>query len=318
MVLFFYGPNSFAARVKIRETIERFKKKAGSDFGLERFDGDDPTLTADKLITAMTSVPFLAEHRLIIIEDLLTNKPIAEVAVKALRRVPKSTVVIWHERKPDERTRLFKMLVKASKPVKFQELGPAQLNGWVRKTAQDMGGKIDQLATNFLIQRVGNDQWRLWHELQKLASFKPTITKDMIEELTEASFEDTIFNLIDALVDGRSQQALELYQGLRSKRAEPLYILNMIAWGLRNLIVVKAAGDRSAAEMAKDHGMSPFVVGKATRAVRDLDLRLLKKIHRQIVATDFRLKTTSADPDILLEQLLFTTSQRLQKVRSPT
>ena len=47
MTLFFYGPNSYALRQQLGQMVEAYRKKVGSDFGLERLDGADVLVTAD-------------------------------------------------------------------------------------------------------------------------------------------------------------------------------------------------------------------------------------------------------------------------------
>ena len=311
MILFFYGPNNFAARQKIKELVERFKTTSGNNFGLERFDGTDPLTEPQAVISAISSVPFLSSHRLVIIEDLLANKTLAEAVINGLDQVPRDNVVVFYERAPDERTKAFKELKKIAKTHKFEPLKPPALMNWLKQIIKDNGGQIDPPTARFLIERAGPDQWRLQNEIQKLINFNPQISRAAILELIEPQFEQTIFDLIDNLHRGRADKVLELYHGLRSAKAQPLYVLSMLGWGVRNLIIAKAGEGKPAGEIARDFGLNPFVVNKSLAASRRLDLDSLKQIHRQLLETDYRLKTTPSDPDIALEQLLLGISSQL-------
>jgi len=304
MIIFFYGPNTYASWKKLQEMVERFKNSTKNDFGLERFDGDDQNLNAEIVVSAITSVPFLAEHRLVIIENLLSNKTLADAVIHQLDRVPKETVVLFYEVKADERTSAFKQLVKVAKSKKFEQPSEAQLRAWVQRTVAEQGGKIEAAGIQYLVEQAGRDQWKLWQEINKLTTYSSNITKASIEQLVEPSFEKSVFDMVDALAKGNTKQAIEYYQGLRSQKEAPLKILAMIGWQLRNLLVVKAAGERSPGQIAKEAKMAPFVVTKTKSLARNLELPILAKCYRQLQQTDLKLKTTNADPDVAMEQLI--------------
>lgn len=309
MVLFFYGPNVYASRQKLRELVARFKKSSGSDFGLERIDGSKAT--ADQIVSAITALPFLGGHRLVVVEDMLANKDIVASVIANLNRVPEVNVVVFYERQADQRTKGFKDLVKVTRAKKFEPLEGSRLVQWLRKTAQDKGGSFDSETAQYLIERAGNDQWRLSQEIAKLINYESKVSKDAIKQLVEPVFEQTIFDLIEAVSDGQLKRALELYQGLRNNKAEPLYILSMLGWQLHNLLIVKAAEELPASEIAKDFGMSPFVINKTRRLNGRVDFDTLNLTYDSVIETDFKLKTGGGEPDLLMEQLIINLAQLL-------
>lgn len=303
MILFFYGPNSFAARRKLQETVTRFKSNTGSDFSLEQFDGSKQNLSIDEVIGAITTVPFLATNRLVVLEDVLVNKKLSESLLPVLNDVPKETVVLIFESKVDERTKLFKELKKLAKSVKFELLDEQQLNLWIRKSVQDMGGEIDAPSVKLLIDRVGNNQWRLWNEIQKLIAYNPKISEANIVLLVEPTFENSIFDMVEAIARGQTAEAVRLYLGLRNQKAQPLYILSMIAWQIRNLLVVKAASLSSENNIG-DAKISPFVVNKIRPLTTNIGLDDIENSYKSIQETDLKLKTTQANPDVEMQQLI--------------
>ncbi len=312
MILFFYGPNTYASRYRLKQLIDRYQASDSAGLGLERIDAETlPPVTseaAERVINAITSLPFLSEHRLVIIENILANAELAAAVFGQLDRVPKTTVLVFYERTPDERTKAFKSLKNLTKTIKFTELMPSKLTTWVQQTAIKLGGQIDMPTAQLLIQKTGTDQWRLSNELTKLVSFEPKISSDSIEQLVEPTFQNSIFDLVDGLNRGRLEEAIRLYRGLRSQKHQPLYVLSMIGWATRNLIIAKAAmtstGAKNASEISQDFGLNPFVVAKALQAVKAMPLSALKKAASKIMATDQALKSSSLDDDLLMEQLL--------------
>lgn len=311
MILFFYGPNNFAARRKLQETVTRFKSTTGSDFSLEQFDGSNQNLSINEVIGAITTVPFLAANRLIVLEDVLANKKLSEPLLPALNDAPKETVVLIYESKVDERTKLFKELKNLAKSVKFELLDEQQLSLWVRKSVQDMGGEIDKSNARILIDRVGNNQWRLWNEIHKLIAYNPKVSEANIELLVEPTFENSIFDMVETIARGQATEAIKLYLGLRNQKAQPLYILSMIAWQIRNLLVVKVAG-LSSENNISDAKISPFVVNKIRPLVTGIELDNIVRSYSSIQETDLKLKTTQTNPDVLMQQLILRVTRLVQ------
>lgn len=317
MVYLFYGENTYEARQKIRELIKRYQATSDSEFGLERFDGSDPTLTAEQIVAAITAVPFLAANRLVIVEDLLANKAVAEKVIAALDRVPESTVLVCYEPNADKRTKLFKDLKERAKPADFKPLNPHQLRAWLKKTAAARGARIDNQTAAFLIDYLGEDQWRLDNEIAKLAAYDPQFTADTVKQLSDPTITQTIFNLLDSLARGQTKQALTMYQNLRSAKAQPLYILTMIAWQLRNLLLVKSAPDTNPQTLAKEASMSPFVVKKSVGLARGIETADLKQAFAAVAEADLQIKTTALNEDTVLTQLIHEIGERLAGARQP-
>jgi DNA polymerase-3 subunit delta len=142
-------------------------------------------------------------------------------------------------------------------------------------------------------------------------SFNKTISQQTIDELVEPVFEQTIFDLIESVSSGQLKRALDLYKGLRANKAEPLYILSMLGWQLHNLLVIKAAAGKNTSEIAKDFGISPFVINKSRRLSERLEMATLELAYEGLVETDLKLKTSAGEPDLLMEQLIISLSQLL-------
>jgi DNA polymerase III subunit delta len=302
MVFLFYGPNTFAMRRKLSEMIDTYKKKAGSDFGLERVDG--AAISPESLHGLLTATPMFASSRLVIIEQISANKTVAEKALKLLDQVPESTVAVFVEPVIDQRTSFFKELLKAAKPAKFEKLQPHQLSAWVAQQAARFGAQIEPRATSLLIEMVGDDQWRLEQEVMKLANYNPAITAENVRELVEPGYHQTIFDLVDAIVAGRLKQALETYRGLLAAKTNEIYILTMIIWQLRNLLLAKAAGKVTAAELSKRAGISPYVAGKAITSSSRYSYEVLKAAFQAAVETDYLIKSGEGEGEVLVEQLI--------------
>jgi DNA polymerase-3 subunit delta len=205
----------------------------------------------------------------------------------------------------DQRTNLFKALCRADKVVKFEQLSSIQLSAWAKQEVARLGAAIDQPALRELIDLTGGDQWRLAGELGKLANYSEVITRETVRKLVAPSINQSVFDLVEAMTAGRTDAALASYRGLLAAKENELYILTMVQWQLRNLLLAKTAPGLSQAELAKAAGMSPYVAGKMLSAQRHHDEATLKDAYRAAADCELDIKSGRLKPEAAVEQLVF-------------
>jgi DNA polymerase-3 subunit delta len=311
MTLFFYGPNRYALSQQLKQMVDAYVKKAGSDMGLERIDG--ATVQLKQLTASLQAVPFLASSRLVIVDGLATNKAISDHIEKLLAGVSKTTVAVFMEREVDQRTKGYRALMQADKVVKFEGLSGPKLTAWVRSEAKRLGGDMDAAAARELVALAGEDQWRLAEEINKLVNFAPEVRVDEVRELVAPSTERSIFDLVEAMSSGKTASALEQYRGLLEQRVSEMYVLTMIQWQLRNLLLAKSApAEMSPAELARAAGLSPYVAGKAAAAQSRLDERELRHAYAAAADTELAIKTGRFKADVAVERLIYQASSRIR------
>ena len=312
MTLFFYGSNTFALRQEVARMIDAYKSKAGSDFGLDRLDG--AILKPRELQANLQATPFLASSRLVVVENLSSNKAVSEKLREIMDVVPDTTVVIFVERDVDQRTTSFKVLMGADKVVKFEPLSSAQLLAWCKHEIERVGGSADRSAIQELIDVSGEDQWRLSGEINKLVNFDETITAANVRELVTPSLDQTIFALVEAMTAGRTAEALAGYHSLLKQKQSEIYILTMIQWQVRNLLLAKTAGGISQAELANAGGMSPYVAGKMLIAQRQFLEETLANAYRAAADCEYEIKSGHIKGQVAVEQLIFKVATLSAKV----
>ncbi len=302
MIFFFYGPNSYEARQQIAKLVRDYEEKSGSNFGLERIDG--AKVRPEELNAALQATPFLANSRLVIIEDLGNNKTIAPDIEKFLANIPATTIAVFYDSGVDQRTSYFKTLKDTARAIKFEALSTGKLQSWITAEVAAAGAEIERPALNRLIELAGEDQWRLSNEIAKLAAYRPKITVESVNELVEEGSSETIFNLVEAMTAGKVDVALRGYHDLRTAGQNEMYILSMVTWQLRNLLLAKAAGNTTAPQLAKTTGMSPYVAGKMLAKRNLFTEEQLKTGFLAAVDTDYQIKTGVGAADVLVEQLI--------------
>ncbi len=270
--------------------------------GLERLDGEEAELP--RIREALESLPFLASKKLVVLRKPSANKQFIEQAEALLSEVSEITDVLIIEPKLDKRLAYYKYLKKATNFQEFNELDERGMAEWLSAQAVAAGGKLSATDARVLIDRVGLNQQMLSSEIDKLVSYNPQITRESIELLTEKTPQSTIFELIDAAMNGRTKQALTLYNEQRRMKVEPQQILAMFIWQLHILALVKTAGERSPDEIARQAKVSPYTVKKTVGIARRLSGPKLKQLVHDTYLLDIGLKSKPIDADEALQHLI--------------
>jgi len=310
MTIFFYGPNTYELKQQVQQMTEAYVAKAGSDFGLERLDGS--TIKPHELAGALQASPFLANSRLVIVDGLALNKAISDKLAKLMESVPKTTVAVFVDREVDQRTSVFKQLSKADKVVKFEPLSGPKLSAWVRTEIESLGGSAESAAVRELVDIVGEDQWRLGSEINKLVNYDTVVTIKTVRALVASSVEQSIFDLVEAMTAGRTAAALAGFRTLIQQRESEIYLLTMVQWQLRNLLLAKSApAQMSPQELAKAAGMSPYVAGKMAAAQGRMSEKSLRLAYASAADCEFDIKSGRVKAEVAVEQLIYSVATKV-------
>jgi DNA polymerase-3 subunit delta len=111
--------------------------------------------------------------------------------------------------------------------------------------AARLGVRLDRSAARVLVELVGRDLGRLRQELTKAADYlgEPggLVTEEILQEVCSLLAEAAIWDLTDAVVRGRTQDALATTHRLLENGAAPHYLLSMVSWQLRQLLQLQSA-----------------------------------------------------------------------------
>lgn len=303
MIITIVGDNQHQARAEAKVVIDAFINDHGS-LVVERFDAGEADI--EHILSAVTSISLLSPQKLVIIQDFETNKALTERTEELLEQAPEDTTILITIGKLDKRVAWGKLLKKNTDWREFNTLSPQEIVGWVVDAAKDRGGRLDRLTAQYLIDFVGADQERLSNELDKLVLFDPSINRDSINQLSERQPSSTVFELLDAGFNGQEKRVLNLYDEQRRQQVEPLTMIGMIGWQLHVLAVVKTARDKSAAEIAKDAGVHPFVVQKSMGLAKKMALSKLRELVHHAVVLEEQLKNRTMNADDAVKHFLLT------------
>jgi len=308
MTILIYGPDTYRSRQKLNEIIENYKKVRKSGLNLRFFDGKE--LNFEDFRDEAMSLSMFAEKKLIILKDIFSNQGFKEKFLKDSKKFVNSQGIIlfYEEIEVLESDKLLKLLKKSGDSQEFRSLEGASLKNWIKKEIEKYGKKADPEVVANLAEFVGNDTWRLSNEIQKLASFrgnKGIQVKD-VELLVRPEIDNNIFKTIDAIAMKNKKKALELLHKHLRKGDNPQYLLSMINFQFRNLLMIRELIEKNEPyySILKKTQLKPFVVGKSYQQAQRFGLPELKKIYRKIFQADLNIKTGKMKAETALDLLI--------------
>ncbi len=313
MIYFLYGKDTFRSQKKLEEIIEQYKKAHKSGLNLIKIDAEEKEFS--DFSDNFKIVPMFDEKKLLIITGLFSAKggPASgwqEEFLKELEifEASKDIIVVFEKEPVDKKNKLFLALKKSAKCQEFNFLDNRKMFLWLEQELKNRNAKIEPLAKNIFLNCVGNDLWLAENEIKKLADFKRgyVIKKEDVELMIRPKIENDIFRTVEAIAKKDKSLALSLLQKHVDSGDNVLYLLAMVAYQFRNLLVIKDLMEKknSYEQIIKKSGLHPFVVKKNYYLCNQFSMAQLKKIYQQIFEADCNIKTGKIEPELALELLI--------------
>jgi DNA polymerase-3 subunit delta len=260
------------------------------DFNLDRLEVGKAT--PGRLEEALENLPVMAERRLVVLRETegrgaKLDASWGEVIASWLSRVDETTssVFVLVSGKADKRSKWVKafrdpaVLVECEAPKQARELA-----GFLAQEARRQGLTLEPEAAALLADRVGPQLLLLRSEIEKaalLAGPGETVTRKHVEIAVSAVAEEPIWDLTDAIGQGRVSDAVNILSRLLAQGGAPPAILGALASHFRRLVRV-GHGEAVAGP--------PFVVRKLEQQARRYPARRLVACLRAIHRADVELK----------------------------
>lgn len=160
-------------------------------------------------------------------------------------------------------------------------------------------------AAEALAGLIGNDMRLAAQEIEKLLAFvkyQRPVEVDDVQALTADTLQGDIFQLVDALGNQQSRQAMAMLHRLLDQQ-DPLTIFSMVQRQFRMLLQAREILDigGNEAQITRQLNLHPFVAGKVTSQARRFRLAEIENIYRQLLSLDEALKTGQIPAGLGLE-----------------
>lgn len=249
-------------------------------------------------------------------ETIFCEKKVVTIknSIKELRKEKKSldlfkklnkeekTIVVFIEDKPVNKKDSIDRFV--NKKYSASPLKNSDLINWAQAKTKENNTEISFIDLQKLINYTGNDLWLLSNEIKKLSLYckNRKINSNDIDLLVKSKIETDIFKAIEMTAKKQKRETFKTMYSHIEKGDAPLYLLSMINFQFRNLLLVKKSQQKSI--HPKELDMHPYVFQKTLNVSSFFSLTELEKYYEEILRTEIKIKTGEIDPVVGLDLLL--------------
>lgn len=291
------GENDFELTKKVAQL------KANFDGRAERYDAAD--LSSEQLADIFAGQTLFALKRLVMIDQPSANAELWQNLPSWNDRLSDDTELVLIEPKLDKRTSTYKWLQKNADVQAFDLTDPRDTHKivqWVEQYAKQNGVSLTSHQARRLAARAGGQQWELAHAVDKLALLD-AVTDEWIDNVVDEHPLESVFALFETALNGNMERLAESLERLRQTE-EPYRLFGlMVAQGLQLATLVY--GNGNAAKVAADTGAkSSYPFQKLAPHAARINKRQASELITALAEADIRLKSSDADPWIVLENCL--------------
>ena len=194
------------------------------DFNYDRYDLSS---APQEILDAASTLPFMAQRRLVVVKDFNQFKaPAVKVLAPYLNEPFESTCMVILSQKAPKKAHNFKWKAFS---LNIRE---NDIPSWLKNAAARKNVKLTNDAVESLIEFVGYDIGLLMMEVEKLALYSGgTITGKDIVSSTSMMRTFTTFDLLDSLISGQRTKSFRILKTMFSGSSmEAPVILGTLNW----------------------------------------------------------------------------------------
>ena len=238
------GDNSFLIQNEIDKIIK--------NQDLEIINIDLETKTIDDVIETLDTYDMFLKKKLVIASNpiFLNNVDDTFPTEKFLKYLnnPSDNILIIISKKINKRLKLVKDILSYFNYIELKELN---IYDFIKKNLNNY--KMDNLTINYFLNRVGKNYHTIENELNKLKLLTEDtkiITKENINLVCKKNIEDSIFDLIEAILSKQKDKVIELYNHFINNGTEVFGILILLSNQIRLIYNVKVLSNLKDFEIA--------------------------------------------------------------------
>ncbi|MDR1765748.1 MAG: DNA polymerase III subunit delta [Lachnospiraceae bacterium] len=232
-----YGEEDFLKR----SYRNRFREAIGGEGSANYNHFEGKGIDVEELAALSQTLPFFGDRRLLMVESsgFFKSPPgMVDTLLGALDAAARMgaddgfVTFVFVESEVDRRGKLFKKVSEMGYAVELKHQGEGQLATWLAGVLAKDGKRIQQLAAQRLIAKVGDDMNRLRNEADKLVAYtygRDAVTVEDVDAVCADQVENKVFDMVGAQVSGDMGRTMELYEDLVALREPPMRILFLLA-----------------------------------------------------------------------------------------
>jgi DNA polymerase-3 subunit delta len=179
---------------------------------------------------------------------------------------------------------------------------------FVRNEFKASNRKITPRAIQALINSLGGDLLELGSACSQLASdvaLQKVIDEDDVAKYQQGRVESTGFDVADAVIDGKTAEALITLRNALSTGTDPVLIVSALASSIRTLAKVSGSSKTASSfQLASSLALAPWQIEKARRQLVGWSENAISRAVITIASVDADVKGAVVDPIYALERAI--------------
>lgn len=310
-----YGEVPELVEKKSNEIVNDFLNEEKDDFNYIKFNLYEHSMS--NIIEETLTMPFISEKKAIVVKNsfIFTGEKVSkdltpnnDQILEFLNKYDGENLIIFeiYQNKLDERKKITKTLKQKGKLSKVEQMSEQEIKSWIQNKLYENYKDIKQDALNLFIELTGINFNIVSQELEKIILFlgdRATITKEDVNLIINRSLEQNVFLLTEYIQKGQKAKAIELVKDLIIMKEEPIKLLALITSNYRLYYQCKILSQEgySGQQIAKTVNVHPYRVKLALTQVRHYQLNQLLNIIDNCAETDYKLKSSYMDKQLILE-----------------
>lgn len=319
----YYGNDAHRMDNDIEKLIERvLPDESTRSFNLERLDGSE--VSASQVLVVARSLPFMAKRRVVVVREpafftagarkkgLITAEE-EEDLLSFCKSPNPDALLIFRYTTEDAPGAYLKKIINATDAVHCVQPKGREVAPWLRAEAKKMGKSFTPQAMAMMEELAPQDGTLLLsNELEKLTLYLKEsedilITEEAVAAIVTPTPSRTIFNLLDAVVAGKTRDALAAYRDcLYLGTKSPQVLRQLVDTAKRLLVVQSMLADGQGLGTIKDTlKRHEFYVKKLMGQAQRVPTEAVSEMFTYLVACDVKSKSTAGlEMDAFVEEII--------------
>ncbi len=300
--LLLQGEERFLGRELIGFLRRRLEARDGS---LDYVEWDESAGEAE-VCQMLATIPFGSEKRLAVI-----NNPSPAALENYLRIAnPSVVLVLLFETRLKTSTRAYRFLVENGWVVDCSPLRGRDLARWLVEEARSRKKDITPSAIEYLRFLCGDSLARLRQEVEKASLYlggeSQVITVEVLKEVGSRTAGRSIFELVDAVAEGKTELVKEALAEISAQGQPPVLVVTLLSRHFLLMLEMACLLEEGVLpqKISEAMGIQPFVAKKMLQQLSSFSIAGLERILEALLELDAALKQGRGNPQLLLEAAL--------------
>jgi len=301
-----YGEEDYL-KLQYKNKLLKALVNEGDNMNFTKYE--DNGINVGQVIDQAETMPFFAEHRVILIENSGFGKKMPEDLGNYLSSIPDFTIFIFVEPSADKRGKLYKAAKAAGRDIEMNMPNESVLAKWGGGQLNAAGKQMKRDAWSQFLNMTHDSMDNMATELDKLVSYvgdRNQITLEDVNAICIARVETKIFDMLNAISAKDLKKTLDLYQDMLSAKEPPMRILTMIVRQFRQMKVIKelSAYGNNAGTIASKVGMPDFAVKRTMQLANNFSAKEITNLLNDAADFEEQFKTGRLDEKLAVELII--------------